>query len=47
MTQEVTQLKSQLSKRLNWNGARLDFLARLLISIWTKLITNNHEGRLN
>lgn len=33
MTQEVKQLKSQLGKRLNWNQARLDFLARLLIAL--------------
>jgi hypothetical protein len=33
MTQEVKQLKSQLGKILNWNEARIDFLARLLIAL--------------
>ena len=33
MTPEVKQLKSQLGKMLNWNEARIDFLARLLIAL--------------
>lgn len=33
MPQEVKQLKQQLSKMMNWNEARLDFLARLLIAL--------------
>lgn len=33
MTQEVKPLKSQRGKMLNWNQARLDFLARLLIAL--------------
>lgn len=33
MTPEVKQLKLQLSKMLNWNEARLGFLARLLIAL--------------
>ena len=33
MTPEVKQLKSPLSNRLNWNEARVSFLARLLIAL--------------
>jgi DNA-binding transcriptional regulator GbsR (MarR family) len=33
MTPEVKQLKSQLSKMLNWNEARIDLLSRLLIAL--------------
>ncbi len=33
MPQEVDRLKQQLSKTLNWNEARLSFLARLLIAL--------------
>ena len=33
MTAEVKQLKSQPSKMLNWNEARLGLLARLLIAL--------------
>lgn len=33
MTPEVKQLKSSLSKMLNWNEARIGFLARLLIAL--------------
>ena len=33
MTPKVKQLKSQLSKMLNWNEAQIDFLSRLLIAL--------------
>jgi hypothetical protein len=33
MIPEMKQLKSQLSKWLNWNEARIDFLSRLLIAL--------------
>lgn len=33
MSQEVKHLKQQRSKMMNWNQARIDFLARLLIAL--------------
>jgi hypothetical protein len=33
MTPEVKQLKSPLGKRLNWNEARVGWLARLLLAL--------------
>ena len=40
MIPEMKQLKSQLSKWLNWNEARIDFLSRLLIAL-LKITTVN------